>query len=212
MTASDDPPEARSARGGAGETAWGPVTVHRNAAREAVELLRAAGMEVELLEPNLPPVAPPGEAKELARAAREEGAERKWRGDSILLLADGDDAPRALAHLRDQAGYLQLYDLTANDPSTEVDHLVVLWGVRNLDSGARLVLQARVPKAAAEVPSVASIHPAADWHEREAAEMYGIDFAGHPDPRRLLLPDDWDGFPLRKDYEFPKEYHGISCE
>lgn len=59
------------------------------------------------------------------------------------------------------------------------------------------------------IPSVADVWPAADWHEREAYDMMGIIFAGHPDPRRILCPDDWEGFPLRKDYEFPLEYHDI---
>lgn len=59
------------------------------------------------------------------------------------------------------------------------------------------------------IPSVASVWPAADWHEREAFDMMGIEFPGHPDPRRILCPDDWVGFPLRKDYEFPLEYHDI---
>ncbi len=59
------------------------------------------------------------------------------------------------------------------------------------------------------IPSVADVWPAADWHEREAYDMMGILFAGHPDPRRILCPDDWAGFPLRKDYEFPLEYHDI---
>jgi NADH-quinone oxidoreductase subunit C len=59
------------------------------------------------------------------------------------------------------------------------------------------------------IPSVASLWPAADWHEREAYDLFGIIFDGHPDLRRILLADDWVGFPLRKDYEFPREYHGI---
>jgi len=59
------------------------------------------------------------------------------------------------------------------------------------------------------IPSVAKVWPAADWHEREAYDMMGIIFTGHPDPRRILCPDDWEGFPLRKDYEFPLEYHDI---
>lgn len=59
------------------------------------------------------------------------------------------------------------------------------------------------------VPSVADLWPAADWHEREAYDMFGIVFDGHPDLRRILCADDWEGFPLRKDYVFPREYHGI---
>ncbi|MCS6852490.1 MAG: NADH-quinone oxidoreductase subunit C [Gemmataceae bacterium] len=60
-----------------------------------------------------------------------------------------------------------------------------------------------------EVPSVASLWRTADWHEREVYDLCGIYFTGHPDLRRILLADDWEGHPLRKDYEFPLEYHGI---
>ena len=59
------------------------------------------------------------------------------------------------------------------------------------------------------IPSVAHVWPAADWHEREAYDLMGITFTGHPDLRRILCPDDWTGHPLRKDYEFPMDYHGI---
>ncbi len=59
------------------------------------------------------------------------------------------------------------------------------------------------------IPSVAHVWPAAEWHEREAFDLMGITFSGHPDHRRILCADDWVGHPLRKDYEFPLEYHGI---
>ena len=62
-----------------------------------------------------------------------------------------------------------------------------------------------------EVPTVSDIWRTADWHEREAYDLFGIRFLGHPDPRRILLSDDWVGYPLRKDYEFPLEYHDIRC-
>ncbi len=65
------------------------------------------------------------------------------------------------------------------------------------------------PRERPEIPSVADLWPAADWQEREAYDMFGINFTGHPDLRRILCADDWEGFPLRKDYVFPREYHGI---
>ncbi len=81
-----------------------------------------------------------------------------------------------------------------------------------------LSVDVEVPRESPHVPSVADVWPAADWHEREAYDLMGIVFDNHPDsvegpdgrhPRRILCPDDWAGHPLRKDYVFPMEYHGI---
>jgi NADH-quinone oxidoreductase subunit C len=72
-----------------------------------------------------------------------------------------------------------------------------------------ICLKVDVAVATPEVPSVSSIWPTANWHEREAFDMFGIVFTGHPDLRRILCPDDWDGFPLRKDFKVPEFYQGM---
>lgn len=60
-----------------------------------------------------------------------------------------------------------------------------------------------------QVQSVAGVWGIADWHEREAFDLVGIEFTNHPNLRRILCPEDWEGHALRKDYEFPLEYHGV---
>ena len=60
-----------------------------------------------------------------------------------------------------------------------------------------------------EIESIAHLWRAADWHEREAFDMMGIKFLNHPDMKRILLPEDWEGFPLRKDYKTPNYYNGM---
>ena len=61
-------------------------------------------------------------------------------------------------------------------------------------------------------PSVVNVYRTADWHEREAYDLVGIFFEGHPDLRRILLPDDWEGYPLRKDYKTAEYYKGIKID
>ena len=60
-----------------------------------------------------------------------------------------------------------------------------------------------------EISSVANLWRAADWHEREAYDLMGIHFKDHPDMKRILLPSDWEGYPLRKDYKTPEYYNGM---
>lgn len=93
-----------------------------------------------------------------------------------------------------------VYDLMALPPASATE----LMGVRHTFA-VRVVTDRKSPS----IPSVADVWAAADWHEREAYDLMGIDFPGHPDLRRILCPEDWEGYPLRKDYVFPTEYHGI---
>jgi NADH-quinone oxidoreductase subunit C len=73
-----------------------------------------------------------------------------------------------------------------------------------------IVLKVEADRANPIVPSVTGVWHAANWLERECYDMFGVVFTGHPDLRRVLLPDDWEGWPLRKDYQEAGGYHGIS--
>ena len=73
-----------------------------------------------------------------------------------------------------------------------------------------IVLKADVPRDQPVLPSVEGVWKAANWLEREIYDLLGVVFEGHPDLRRLLMPEDWIGHPLRKDFVEPEEYHGIS--
>jgi len=75
----------------------------------------------------------------------------------------------------------------------------VVYGLLSLAHNARLNLRVRVPEENPRLPSVVAVWPTANWHERETYDFYGIEFTGHPDLRRILLPEDWVGWPLRKD-------------
>ena len=101
-----------------------------------------------------------------------------------------------------------LEDLTALDwPKRNVIEVVYhLFSYRHRHG---LVLKVETDRANPVVPTVEGVWKAANWMEREVYDLFGVGFTGHPDLRRVLLPDDWVGHPLRKDYEFPKEYEGI---
>lgn len=73
----------------------------------------------------------------------------------------------------------------------------------------KITLKVSTDRENPSIPSVESIYKTADWYEREVYDMYGIVFSGHPDLRRILMPDDWEGFPLRKDYQNPEYYNGM---
>jgi NADH-quinone oxidoreductase subunit C len=97
-------------------------------------------------------------------------------------------------------------------------HLEVVYHLSSLTHRHRFVVKVILPRwkdnvegQLPEVPSVSGVWATADWHERETFDLCGVLFPGHPDLTRILLAEDWEGHPLRKDYEFPLEYHGIRC-
>ena len=92
-------------------------------------------------------------------------------------------------------------DLYPREPRFEITYLLLSPGTPGFGSTPqRLRVKVRVPGADPRVPTVSSVWTAANWAEREAYDFYGIMFDGHPDLRRILMPEDWEGFPMRKDY------------
>lgn len=109
--------------------------------------------------------------------------------------------------------------LSGVDYGIEAKRFGVVYHLASLPYQSRLTLKVMVEhdrdnadEMLPVVPSLTSIYRTADWHEREAYDLFGIFFSGHPDLRRILLPDDWDGFPLRKDYHTAPEYKGIKID
>lgn len=89
------------------------------------------------------------------------------------------------------------------------DNLAVVYHLYSFALNHKLVIKAIVPKSEPKVPTVYDIWAAAEWHEREAYDLIGVTFEGHPDLRRILLPEDWEGHPLRKDFKVPEFYNGM---
>jgi NADH-quinone oxidoreductase subunit C len=92
-------------------------------------------------------------------------------------------------------------DYYPREPRFEIVYLLASLGTAGFgETPKRLRVKVRVPGTQPTVPSVSSVWPAASWSEREAYDLFGIHFTDHPDLRRILMPDDWEGYPLRKDY------------
>ena len=128
-----------------------------------------------------------------------------------------DDTDLEFDHLNNLCGV----DYLEPDPKKAAKfghepHIEVVYHLSSFTLKHRLTLKVKLPRwqddregELPEVPSVAGVWAIADWHEREAYDLVGIRFTGHPNLKRILCPEDWVGHPLRKDYEFPLEYHGI---
>jgi NADH-quinone oxidoreductase subunit C len=124
----------------------------------------------------------------------------EFAGESSVMLPAGKIAEAARA-IHDEFGFDLLSALTAVDYFPQEEPRFHLF-YRFTSVSQRLTLNVRVPVPAisASVPTIETVYHNANWHEREVFDMFGIKFEGHSDLRRILMPHDWEGHPLRKDY------------
>ncbi|MFN2370421.1 MAG: NADH-quinone oxidoreductase subunit C [Candidatus Krumholzibacteriia bacterium] len=120
-----------------------------------------------------------------------DGYDENGKGKSVAILGYGDDGtPETTGRVAE-------------------GDLGVAYHLFSHSQRHKFTLRVRMPRAANTVPTIAHVWPTANWHEREAWDLMGIHFAGHPDLRRMLLEEDWVGHPLRKDYVMPDMWSGV---
>jgi NADH-quinone oxidoreductase subunit C len=142
-------------------------------------------------------------------------------GESILsfeeIVADPYIlvAPEAIADVGrylaedDALAFDSLMCLSGVDLGAKDENFEMVYHLHSMTHLHKVVLKALVPKEDPHLPTVENIWKTANWHEREVYDLYGVVFEGHSDMRRILMPDDWEGYPLRKDYKDPEFYRGM---
>lgn len=136
----------------------------------------------------------------IAGVAASEGTDCEYTVEASALIP-------AASYLLN-AGYEFLADITAVDYLAE-GHFRLLYQIANYHNGDIITLKLDIPREAAEAASLCGVYAAANWLEREVYDMFGIRFAGHPDLRRILMWDGYEGWPLRKDFvPQPNKYQG----
>jgi NADH-quinone oxidoreductase subunit C len=129
-------------------------------------------------------------------------------GDSWILVPAAE-IYAVLQFFKEKYGMSYLATLAGIDYG---EQLAVAYIIRSLKSKDQAIIKVLLPRDNPEIPTVTSLFGVAEWFEREAFDLVGIRFLNHPDLRRLMMPEDWPGHPLRKDFVPPEEYHGIPCE
>jgi len=151
--------------------------------------------------PKEGPVALDNELVKRYRARFGEALREAWTDrKQAILVVSLDHLLEAAQFTRDDEQFDLLTDLTAVDWPKREKRFDLVLNLYSFPKQERLRIKAQVGEGQ-PVASVSGIWPTADWLEREVYDMFGIVFAGHPNLKRLLLPEEWEGFPLRKDYD-----------
>ncbi len=120
-------------------------------------------------------------------------------GESTMFISPSRIV-EACRFLKDELKFVRLSGITAVDWHPADPRFEVVYLLHSLEKNTRLRLKCWVSGSECEIDSVTGVWRAADWYEREVFDMFGIVFRNHPDLRRILMPNDWEGNPLRRDY------------
>lgn len=123
----------------------------------------------------------------------------EFRGETTVVV-NKEEIVAVCAYLKKELGYNFLTDLCAIDYLGQAPRFMMVYQLYNIGTHQRLRIKAAVEESDARIDTVSSVWATANWLERECFDLMGIVFNNHPDPRRILMPDDWVGHPLRKDY------------
>ena len=124
------------------------------------------------------------------------------------MVVDRSLIPEILQILRNEEQFDYCVDITAVHYPKREKQFDVVWVLYSFPRNERIRVKTQIAEGES-LPSSVPIWATANWLEREVFDLVGVRFTGHPDLRRILCPEDWVGYPLRKDYEMPLEYHGI---
>jgi NADH-quinone oxidoreductase subunit C len=130
-------------------------------------------------------------------------------GETLLWVAPGKIVA-ACRELRDNQGFERICGVTAIDRYPLEPRFEVVYFVHSISRNIRLKLKVSLPGADPAVESVTPVWPGADWYEREVFDLFGIRFEGHPNLKRIMMPEGWEGYPLRRD--FPTHGHKYSYQ
>jgi NADH-quinone oxidoreductase subunit C len=123
----------------------------------------------------------------------------EFRGETTVTV-NKEKIVDICTFMRDIGGYNLLCDLCSVDYLGQAPRYMVVYNLYNITTKERIRLKAPVEEQNAQIATVSAVWGTANWMERECWDLMGITFVGHPDPRRILMPADWVGHPLRKDY------------
>jgi NADH-quinone oxidoreductase subunit C len=124
----------------------------------------------------------------------------KWDRGEVTLEVAPERIVEVCRFLKQERQFVRLSDVTAVDWYPQEPRFEVVYHLHSLERNERLRLKCRLPDRDPEVDSVTVVWRSANWYEREVYDLFGIRFRNHPDLRRILMPEDWEGHPLRKDY------------